>query len=267
MIGVEESDWRFKNLVQKYAEITELLYHFTQKKINFAIVKNLKRLIPLILASVCLPGLSIASSPRQPLWRLMEQYGMKDVALSVPSVEVSLMYGREDNFTGKVMYDSTLTRAYLHPEAVAALVRADKELKRLRPDLHFKVVDASRPFSVQKKMYDTLRGTPKAPYVSNPANGGGLHNYGLAVDITLVDARGRELPMGTPIDHLGPEANIDREDELVAKGKLTKTEQANRQLLRRVMKAGGFMPLKSEWWHFNLRSRATARARYRLLDF
>ena len=81
-----------------------------------------------------------------------------------------------------------------------------------------------------------------APYVSNPARGGGLHNYGLAVDITIVDASGHELPMGTKIDHLGPEANIHREKQLVAQGKITEAARQNRILLRRVMKAGGFMP-------------------------
>lgn len=73
--------------------------------------------------------------------------------------------------------------------------------------------------------------------------------------------------MGTKIDHLGPEANIHREKQLVAQGKITEAARQNRILLRRVMKAGGFMPLRSEWWHFNLRSRADARDRYRRLDF
>jgi len=37
----------------------------------------------------------------------------------------------------------------------------------------------NRPMSVQKKMWNVVKGTPKYKYVSNPNRGGGLHNYGL----------------------------------------------------------------------------------------
>lgn len=197
----------------------------------------------------------------------MEAAGMVDAATADGAIIVSLMYARDDNFTGAAMYPPGYDRAYLHPEAAEALAKAQEALTAAAPGLRLKIADAARPMSVQRRMYDTVRGTSKAPYVSNPANGGGLHNYGLAVDITITDPLGRELPMGTPIDHLGPEANIHREKELVASGRITEDERRNRILLRRVMKAGGFRPLRSEWWHFNLRSRAEARASYRLLDF
>nr|MBD5377748.1 M15 family metallopeptidase [Bacteroides sp.] len=69
------------------------------------------------------------------------------------------------------------------------------------------------------------------------------------------------------MDHLGPEANIDREAQLVSRGVITAAERANRLLLRRIMQAGGFKPLRTEWWHFNLCTRAEAKQRYRLLNF
>lgn len=185
------------------------------------------------------------------------------------TVMVSMMYSRPDNFTGSVIYsDGTIDdKVYLHKEAAAALKKAQAELTRRRPGMHLLVKDASRPMSAQRKMYKVVRGTSKAPYVSNPANGGGLHNYGLAVDVTLADSAGRELPMGTPVDHLGREANIDKEQSLVKRGIITEQERQNRLLLREVMKAAGFTPLRSEWWHFNLRSRAVAKQRYKLLNF
>lgn len=198
--------------------------------------------------------------------RAMERAGMVSVARECPDVEVSLMYARADNFTGTVLYEH-IDSAWLHPHAAAALRRAAEALRRERPGLHLLVKDAARPMSVQRKMYRTVRGTSKARYVSNPANGGGLHNYGLAVDITIADSAGRELPMGTPVDHLGREANIDREAQMVAEGTITAAERDNRELLRRVMQAGGFSPLRTEWWHFNLCSRDEARRRYTLLDF
>ena len=110
-----------------------------------------------------------------------------------------------------------------------------------------------------------MKGTPRYIYVSNPARGGGLHNYGLAVDISILDETGTPLPMGTKVDHLGPEAHITDEAALVRSGKMTAQEQANRQLLRSVMRTAGFRALPSEWWHFNWCSRQEAKQRYKVI--
>ena len=159
-----------------------------------------------------------------------------------------------------------LREAYLHPKAARALLRAQQLLRAQRPELSLKVYDAARPMHIQQKMWDTVKGTAQQNYVSNPRNGGGLHNYGLAVDITLCEAAtGDTLDMGTVVDHLGPEAHIDNEAALVRRGIISMQALANRQLLRKVMKQAGFTPLRSEWWHFNLVSRAEARAHYRVI--
>lgn len=214
-------------------------------------------------ASEAAPSLTAADS----LARLMAGAGMVDAAAADDAIMVSLMYARDDNFTGAALYPAGFNRAFLHPEAAAAMAKAQSELTASHPGLRIMIADAARPMSVQRRMYQRVKGTPKAPYVSNPAHGGGLHNYGLAVDVTIVDALGRPLDMGTPVDHLGPEAGIDREEALVAAGTISGAARQNRLILRRVMKAGGFTPLRSEWWHFNLRSRREAVRRYRLLDF
>ena len=181
-----------------------------------------------------------------------------------PTLQVSLMYARADNFVGVVLYDD-LRQAYLHPDAAAALVKAQKRLKQLHPELSLKIYDAARPMHIQQKMWNKVKSTPMKPYVSNPANGGGLHNYGLAVDITLCDAKGDSIAMGTKIDHLGPEAHIDTENQLVGKGIISKRAQQNRQLLRQVMRYAGFKPLRTEWWHFNFKSRAEAKQHYKVI--
>ena len=116
---------------------------------------------------------------------------------------------------------------------------------------------------IQQKMWDTVAGTPKNIYVSNPKNGGGLHNYGMAVDVTLCDAKGDTLPMGTKIDHLGKEAHIDQEAGMVKRGQLSHQALRNRQLLRSVMRQAGFKALRTEWWHFNFITRAQAKAHYK----
>lgn len=195
----------------------------------------------------------------------MEKQGMVDIAAIDATIPVSLMYARADNFTGRVLY-TDLHRAYLHPEAAEGLRKAQAALRKLRPDLSLKVYDAARPMSVQQRMYDCVKGTPKNIYVSNPRNGGGLHNYGLAVDITLCEAAtGDTLPMGTKIDYMGRLAHVKNEDEMVRTGRLKRAARENRRLLRRVMAAGGFKVLATEWWHFNLRSRAEAKARYKVI--
>lgn len=198
--------------------------------------------------------------------KAMENAGLIDITTVNNDIIVDLMYGRSDNFTGVKLYD-TLTKAYLRPETAAALDKAQKALSKRHPGYRLKICDASRPMSVQRRMYNVVRGTSKARYVSNPRKGGGLHNYGMAVDITIVDEKGHELPMGTKVDHLGPEANIDKEAWLVKTGKITSAERNNRQLLREVMTSAGFRPLKSEWWHYNFCTRAYAKTHLKLLDF
>ncbi|MBO7470234.1 MAG: M15 family metallopeptidase [Bacteroidaceae bacterium] len=193
----------------------------------------------------------------------MEQQGLVDILSVDSTIQVSLMYSRADNFTGKVLY-TDLREAYLHPKAASALAKAQQALKKLRPDLSLKVYDATRPMSVQQKMWNTVAGTKQQNYVSNPRNGGGMHNYGLAVDITLCDAlSGDTLDMGTKVDFLGSYAHITDEAGLVSRHIITPKAKKNRELLRKVMTEAGFMPLKTEWWHFNLVSRAEAKAHYK----
>lgn len=196
----------------------------------------------------------------------MKEAGMADIATVDPTIKIDLMYAGPNNFVGEDMY-GTLKKAYLHPEAAAGLAKAQAALKKEHPGYSLKVCDAARPMSVQGKMWNKVKGTPKSKYVSNPTRGGGQHNYGLAVDITIIDENGKELPMGTPVDHLGYESNIEMETDLVKRGIITEGERQNRLLLRKVMRAGGFSTLRTEWWHFNFCSRAIAQSRYKRLDF
>lgn len=186
--------------------------------------------------------------------RKIAEQGYVDIQDIAPSIKVSLMYGRADNFTGRILY-TDLTRAYLNPNAAKALKKAQAELKKRRPDLSLIVFDASRPMSVQQKMWNVVKGTKKNIYVSNPANGGGLHNYGFAVDISICNEKGDTLPMGTKVDYMGRAAHPEFEAEMLRRKIITQEAVNNRQLLREVMEVGGFKVLKTEWWHFNLKTR------------
>ena len=221
--------------------------------------------INLLCLTMCLFSASQSYAQQKTLSKTavsIKQQGYVDVQDEDPTIKVSLMYSRPDNFTGKILYKD-LKEAFLHPQAAKALAKAQKELKRLRPDLSLIVFDAARPMSIQQQMWDVVKGTSKNIYVSNPANGGGLHNYGFAVDVSICDEKGDTIPMGTLIDHMGKEAHPEYETSMLAKGKISKEAVNNRKLLRKVMSAGGFRVLKTEWWHFNLKTRAQVKAEKR----
>ena len=194
---------------------------------------------------------------------MMDQ-GMVDVQTVDSTIRVSLMYSRSDNFTGKILYDD-LREGLLHPKAADALAKAERKLMELRPDLRLIIFDATRPMSIQQKMWDVVKNTKKYFYVSNPARGGGMHNYGMAVDISICKLNGDTIPMGAKVDFMGDLSHIDREQTLVSQKRMTEEARQNRLLLRDVMAAGGFKPIRTEWWHFNLCSREEAKRNYKVI--
>ena len=181
-----------------------------------------------------------------------------------PSIEVELMYAKSDNFVGEKMY--SFEEAYLHPKAAKAVAVANEMLGRIHPGWRLIIYDATRPMSVQQKMWDKVKGTGMQNYVSNPKNGGGLHNYGLAVDVSIVDVNGDSIPMGTRVDELTHLSHIDNEEELVEEGRMSLQAIENRRLLRRVMREAGFLTIRTEWWHFNFTTRSDARANYKAVE-
>lgn len=187
----------------------------------------------------------------------LDSLGYVNVVEQDSSIRVSLMYAREDNFTGKLLYQD-LKEAYLHPDAIAPLLRAQQLLRQRHPDYSLIIFDAARPMHVQQQMWEVVKGTRQQNYVSNPAYGGGLHNYGLAVDISIVNAKGDTIPMGTKVDHLGREAHTDYTA-------ISEEALQHRRLLMKVMRQAGFRSLPTEWWHFNLVSRQTAREKYHVI--
>lgn len=180
------------------------------------------------------------------------------------TIRVDLKYATTDNFTKSVLYEG-LKKAYLHPLAAEKLVKAQQILREIDPKLGLLVYDGARPVSVQRKMYDEVKNTPLHAYVANPDRTG-LHNYGMAVDLTICDNEGIPLDMGTPFDFFGRAAGINMEEELIQEGKLTRQQVKNRELLRRVMTEAGFLTIRGEWWHFNAVSLNEARRSYKLIE-
>lgn len=198
--------------------------------------------------------------------RILDSLGYINIREYDPRIAVKIIYATPDNFVGEILYDG-LSEAYLLPEAAEKLSKAQGLLEDTRKGYRLLVYDAARPMPVQKKMWDIAVKQGKQYYVANPAKGGGLHNYGAAVDVTIIGEDGSPLPMGTDYDYLGSEANTDKEEDLVRTGKITRQELDNRLLLRKVMTGAGFRTIKSEWWHFNLCLRDEAVKKYPLIDF
>jgi D-alanyl-D-alanine dipeptidase len=150
-----------------------------------------------------------------------------------------LRYATPDNFTKATLYP--VAKAYLHRNAAEALVKVQKELAA--QGLGLKIFDAYRPLSVQQRMWDLIRDDR---YVSNPALNAGRHTRGTAIDLTLVDREGKELPMPSAFDDFTERAHRE------APG-IPKDAARNSKLLESTMQKHGFLPYPFEWWHFDFR--------------
>jgi zinc D-Ala-D-Ala dipeptidase len=195
----------------------------------------------------------------------LQAAGLIDVQTLDSTLAVDLKYSTRDNFMKLDMYGD-LTHAYLQKDVAEKLVKAQQALRAIHASYRLVVYDAVRPLHIQQLMWDTVRlpRAEKTKYLSNPARGS-IHNYGAAVDVSILDSLGSPLDMGTPYDFFGEEAHPVKENELLAKGELTKVQIQNRQILRAAMRAGGFWGIQTEWWHFNSCTRVFAAENYLLV--
>jgi zinc D-Ala-D-Ala dipeptidase len=179
---------------------------------------------------------------------------------TIDGIRVDLRYATADNFAGRDLY-SPLDCEYLHRDAAAALERSAGWLSREQPRLALLVLDALRPQRVQEQLWAVLAGTELERYLAPPGRGS-IHSFGMAVDVTLCDADGRELDMGTPFDCLDERSHPAFEERLLASGAITREHVAHRDLLRAAMREGGWQGISSEWWHFDCGDRVAVRASY-----
>jgi D-alanyl-D-alanine dipeptidase len=178
----------------------------------------------------------------------------------IEGIAVDLRYASSDNFFGRDLY-AFLDCAWLHRDAANALQRAADILKGVRPDLQLLVLDAMRPQRVQQMLWDVLHGTDLRQYVGAPERGS-IHSFGMAVDITLMDADGQELDMGSHFDEMCERSHPDLESKLLQQGALTRHHIAQRHLLRQTLCAAGFSGISNEWWHFDCGTPQDIRLRY-----
>jgi D-alanyl-D-alanine dipeptidase len=228
------------------------------------------RLAPILLSIIaigllCLVGTAASQDTRVGgLDREMMAKGLTDIQSLDPEIRVELKYSTADNFLQADVYGD-LEHCYLQKAVAEKLLAAQKALRKQKAGWSLLLYDCARPRRVQLRMWSMVKGTEQQRYVAPPRSGS-THNYGAAVDLTIVDAAGQPLDMGTPFDFFGDLAQPQFEGKFVKEGKLSSNQIENRKILRQVMKAAGFNSRLDEWWHFNGFWKEEIEARYQIIE-
>lgn len=179
-----------------------------------------------------------AASPATPA-----EAGLVDITTVAPDIKLDIRYATPNNFTHVPVYPDA--RCFLRADVAKRLVKVQADLKK--QGLGLKVFDCYRPFSIQEKFWSLV---PNEDWVAKPVrkNGtpesGSKHNRGAAVDLTLIDASGKAIPMPSGFDDFTEKARRDYTGG-------TPETRANAKKLEAAMVKQGFEPLPTEWWHFD----------------
>lgn len=213
-------------------------------------------------ASVLQPSLPSPQQDNCDQERVMQELGLVNIHELDTNIVVQLMYSTSDNFVGKDVY-GCISNCYLQYDVAVKLVKARQLLQQRFPYYSIIIFDGARPLHIQQYMWDSvsLSKADRSRYLSNP-EAGSLHNYGAAVDVSIIDEHGILLDMGTPYDYFGDKAHPAKELAMLKAGQLHPRHISNREILRSVMVAAGFTGIESEWWHFNSCSRIRAKELY-----
>ncbi|WP_322757058.1 M15 family metallopeptidase [Synechococcus sp. CBW1107] len=163
--------------------------------------------------------------------------GLVSLTAISPRPLLELRYASPYNFMGEVLYDQPL--AQLRCPVALALQQVQQDLAR--EGLGLKIWDAYRPLSVQERMWQKIR-DPR--YVSDPSVNAGRHTRGTAVDVTLVDRKGKALVMPSDFDDFTAAAHV-------GSPMATSEQAAHARRLQEAMERRGFVVFPTEWWHFD----------------
>lgn len=165
-----------------------------------------------------------------------EPPALVDVGARDTALVLDMRYAKPDNFLHRAVYDAA--RCLLVPDAADRLLAAEQELRG--EGYRLVVWDCYRPRSVQYAMWEIL---PDPDYVADPRKGS-RHNRGAAVDVGLLALDGSPVPLPTKHDDFTEAAHRDYMD-------LPPAAIANRERLEKAMTDAGWIPLATEWWHFD----------------
>lgn len=159
------------------------------------------------------------------------------VAKACPGIVIELRYATRNNGASHAVYPRN-ARCLVRASVGERLRWAQSLLRHQGAGL--KIWDAYRPSWAQRILWQFA---PHPEFVGNPARGGSLHMWGVAVDVTLVDDQRRDLKMPSDFDDFSSAAaRLYRgNDNVVAR---------NLEMLQNAMTVAGFMVMRDEWWHF-----------------
>jgi len=201
-------------------------------------MRKLSIAVPLLLLLLCAQAQAAGTEDAA-----LREAGLVEPTSLDRTLVLDIRYATPNNFTGRTVYPAA--RCYLRRDIAERLVKVQAALRA--QGLGLKIFDCYRPFSVQEAFWRIM---PDRRYVLEPGRENGRivkssrHNVGAAVDLTLVDAQGRELPMPSGYDDFSVKAHRDYAGA-------SAEAKANSLILERAMTAQGFEPLETEWWHFD----------------
>jgi D-alanyl-D-alanine dipeptidase len=187
-----------------------------------------------------------AAADRRPSSPAARDDDLVSVAGVIDDAVIDMRYATADNFTGKTLYP--VARCKLRRAVVARLAKVARALRA--EDRRLVLWDCYRPTSIQSELW---RRVPDPRYVADPRIGS-KHGRGAAVDVALADTAGKLVALPTKFDDFSQAAHRDHA--------LAGDAGAEARRLEKAMVGAGFLPLATEWWHFD----APDSARYPLSD-
>ena len=134
--------------------------------------------------------------------------------------------------------------------------------KRLPPGYKIKLVDGYRSINTQAKLWnktqkELLQQKPSLKHASKrdfyketekwvapPKRHIAPHSTGTALDMTIVNSKGKELNMGVPMGDMTKKAYTNSQN-------ISLQAKENRQILINAMQSAGFINYDKEWWHWS----------------
>ncbi|HEU0034835.1 MAG TPA: M15 family metallopeptidase [Kofleriaceae bacterium] len=189
---------------------------------------------------------AVAAADRKPAASRPKPDDFVEITTVIPDAVIDIRYATKDNFTGDVLYPKAVCK--LRRAVAARLAKAAETLRK--QDRRLLLWDCYRPLAIQKLLWKKVS-DPR--YVADPAVGS-KHNRGAAIDLAIVDADGKPVPLPTKFDDFSEAAHRKRA--------LAGKQGAEAKRLSDAMTAAGFVGMPTEWWHFD----APESAKYALSD-
>jgi D-alanyl-D-alanine dipeptidase len=181
---------------------------------------------------------------------------------AIPVANVGEPFADLRRFPGLLLDDRLADPLGAYAHVRAGVADRLLEAQRLLPDgLRLCVVEAYRPLPLQRRYFDEhvgdlARRHPQWPpsqlrvqasrFVAPPEVA--PHVAGAAVDLTLRDADGIELPMGTEVNATPEESGGACYTDATG---ISAEARHNRKLLGKVLTAAGMVNYPTEWWHWS----------------